>query len=163
MGVKRIVFGVAVVLLAAAYLAGYWPERQRRTALQQEVEALRGQVADADARARVSSLLGDLLYLTEAVAVMNYGQAQDLSSSFFDRVQRESASMAETRFATVLDDIHRQRDAVTAALARGDATVLQPLRRAQLLLREALGYPVPPAGAPLPDGPAAAAPVIEQP
>jgi hypothetical protein len=163
MRVKRILFGVAVVLLAAAYLAGYWPERQRRTALQQEVEALRAQVADAHARAQVSSLLGDLLYLTEAVAVMNYGQAQDLSSSFFDRVQRESVSTAETRFATVLDDIHRQRDAVTAALARGDASVLQPLRQAQLLLRQALGYPAPPAGAPVPDDPTTAAPVSERP
>jgi hypothetical protein len=135
---KRAAFGVVVVLLAVAYLAGYWPERQRRVAIETEVAGLRSALGVAEARVRMAGLLEELLTLTEAVAAMNYGQAQDLSSRFFDRVQAAAPVMEPPAFRTALEAIAESRDGVTAALARGDQVALDSLRRAQQLLREAL-------------------------
>lgn len=138
MNKTRAVLGFVVVLTAAAYLAGYWPERQRRVALEAEVAILRPQLVEAQAKARLAVLLDDLLTLTEAVASLNYGQAQELSSEFFDRVQAESAGAVPATLATALSAVAQHRDEVTATLARGDASALDPLRQTQLQLRQAL-------------------------
>jgi len=161
MSTRRIAFGISVILIAAAYAGGYWPERQRRVAAQAESAVLRSRVADLEARQRIGALLGDVLSLSEAVSSMNYGQAQEMSSGFFDRVQAEALALGDSDLAPALARIARQRDAVTAALARGDQRALDPLRQAQLLLREALGYPPPPPGAQVPAPAAPAAPAVE--
>ena len=57
MNKTRAVLGFVVVLTAAAYLAGYWPERQRRVALEAEVAILRPQLVEAQAKARLAVLL----------------------------------------------------------------------------------------------------------
>jgi hypothetical protein len=67
MSARRVVTVVVIALIASAYLAGYWPEYQRRTSLDADVAVLRGQLADAEARVRVGQLLGDLLNISEAV------------------------------------------------------------------------------------------------
>ena len=105
--------------------------------------ALRSQLADAEARVRMGQLLGDLLNLTEAVAALNYGQAQQLSSRFFDSVAAELARTPVGAFKTTLEAVLPSRDRVTAALARGDQAAIEPLRKSELTLRQALGYPVP--------------------
>jgi hypothetical protein len=91
---------------------------------------------------RVGQLLGDLLNITEAVAALNYGQAQQLSSRFFDGVGAEAARTPAGALRTALEAVLQNRDQVTSALARGDQAVMEPLRRSQIRLREALGYPV---------------------
>ncbi len=139
----------AVVALGAAFLAGYWPQARQRRAVERELAALNDRVADAEARERLGRLLGDLLYLTETVAAMNYGEAQPLSTRFFDDVSAEAARTSAPDFKAALEEVARQRDSVTAALARGDPAALESLRAAQLALRAALGYPTP-RSAPLP-------------
>lgn len=143
---KKLVLIVTVTVIAigaVAYAAGYWPEHQRRVALEREVDAFQQRLAESDARVRLAGLLGQLLHVTEEVAGMNYGQAQILSSRFFDDVRAESDRAADAGVRTVLQSILQNRDAVTSALARADATVLDTLRHAQTQLRAALGYPVP--------------------
>lgn len=158
MSSKRVTFGVVVALIAVAYVGGYWPERQRRAEAETELAAFQALVTDFEAREQVAALLGDVLTLTEEVLVMNYGQARELSSQFFDRVQAESTSLRESAFGPVLADVARKRDEVTASLARGDQQALGPLRQVQILLREALGYPSPPPGARMLPPPQAQAP-----
>lgn len=168
---KRFLAAAVIVVGAAAYVAGYWPEQQRRMALETEVAALRAQVADLEARVRGGRLLGQLLNVTEAVAALNYGQAQALSSTFFEDVRTEEARAPGAEMRSALEGVHQRRDAVTSALARGDASVMDTLRTVQLQLRELLGYPVfptipppeglPPAGLPpatLPAAPAETGP-----
>jgi hypothetical protein len=139
MRMRRVIAGV-VLLVGAAYLAGYWPQYQRRAALDGEIATLRDQLADSEARVRMARLLGELLNVTEAVTALNYGQAQALSSQFFDEVRTEAARTHVTGFRAALESILQTRDGVTAALARADQGAVESLRKSQMQLREVLGY-----------------------
>jgi hypothetical protein len=142
---KRVLIGAAVVLIVilGAYLAGYWPERARRIALETEVTTLRGQLNEAEARVRMAQLLGELVNIVEATSAQNYGQAQGLASKFFDGARTEASRTPVPSFKAALERILQNRDQVTAALTRADPAVMEILRNAQLQLRTALGYPVP--------------------
>lgn len=131
-----------LVALGVAFLLGYWPQYSQRRTMARELAALDARVRELEARVRLGRLLGDLLHLTETVAAMNYGDAQAISSRFFDGVAAEAATTPVAEFRAALEEVARQRDRVTAALARGDPAALEPLRAAHLALRQALGYPV---------------------
>ena len=139
---------LVVVLLAAAYVAGFWPQRERVSALQAENVTLKQRVEAAEARVRAGVLLGELLALKEVVQEMNYGQARGMSSPFFDHVRTESARTPDAGLKQALSSIDALRDPVTIALTQGDAAALGHLRESERRLRQALGYPPPPAATP---------------
>ncbi len=151
---KRFLTSAVLVIIAAAYLVGYWPEYQRRLAVENEVSALRFQISEAEGRVRTARLLGELLNVIDAVASMNYGQAQTLLSTFFDKVRAEATRSPVAELQVALEAVLRNRDVVTSALARGDQGVPETLRKMQAQLREALGYPVPPGAPAAATGPA---------
>ncbi len=148
MGRKRIAEAVAVVLIGAAYLAGYLPERQQRTSAEMEIERLRSRLTTAEDRVRGSELLGRILMVREVTARQDYGHAQELSSAFFDAVRAEASATHDTQLRDGLNVVLGRRDAVTAALAKGDAGAIEILHNIELRLRQALGYPIPPEPAP---------------
>ncbi len=148
MGRKRIVAIVAIVILGAAYLAGYVPERQQRATAQMEIERLQNNLIAAEDRVRSGELLGRLLMVREVTARQDYGQAQELSSAFFDAVRAEVSTTHDSQLRDGLNAGLGKRDAVTAALAKADAGAIEILHTIELQLREALGYPVPPEAAP---------------
>jgi len=140
---------LAVVLVAAAYVAGFWPQRGRVNALSAENAALQQRAEAAEGRVRAGTLLGELLTFKEVVQDMNYGQARALSSPFFEHVAAEAARTPDAGMKQALTSIVAQRDAMTVALTQGDAKALGHLREAERRLRLALGYPAPAAGAAL--------------
>ena len=91
---KRYFAALVIVLAGLTYLVGYWPEHRRRQALQGQVTSLQVQLAEAQAQARLGGLLGQILAAEDAVSAQNYGQAQTLSSRFFDSVRTEAARTA---------------------------------------------------------------------
>jgi hypothetical protein len=143
MSMKRVAAIVAIVLIGGAYLAGYVPERRLRMAAERESATLRDRVAAAEARVRMGQLLGQALAVREVVQRQNYGQAQELSSSFFDSVRTEAAATSVDEFRTVLNDVLSRRDAVTASLAKADPAILEILLMIEMRMRRALGYPTP--------------------
>lgn len=142
MSANRVITGIVVLLIGLAYVGGYWPEHQRRVALEADVATLREQLAESQARVRMGRLLGEVLNIREAVVTLNYGQAQELASRFFDSVRAEASATPVAAFKAALEAVLQTRDQVTAALARGDQTVGESLRRSESQLREALGYPI---------------------
>jgi hypothetical protein len=137
-------FAVLVIVLAGlAYLVGYWPEHQRREALEGQVTSLQGELAEVQARVRLGGLLGQLLALEDAVSAQNYGQAQALSSKFFGAVRAEATRTAAPGVKEALERVVRMRDPVTASLTRGDPQALTLLRDAETLVRNPLGFPRP--------------------
>jgi len=137
-------FAILLIVLAGlAYLVGYWPEHQRRQALEGQVTSLQVQLAEAQARVRLGGLLGQLLAAKDAASAQNYGEAQALSSRFFDAVRAEATQTADGGFKDVLEQVGRMRDSVTASLTRGDPQALTLLRDAETLVRNALGFPRP--------------------
>jgi hypothetical protein len=139
---------VGLVVVAAAYVAGFWPQRERVGALAAENAALQQRLDAAEARVRAGALLGELLAFKEVVQEMNYGQARGLSSPFFEHVAAESTRTTDPGVKQALTSILAQRDPMTVALTQGDAAALAHLREAERRLRQALGYPPPPAAVP---------------
>ena len=146
---RRVMAVLVFLLVAGAFGAGYWPQRERLVQAQAEaVEAkrqlseARSELARAEARARLDRLFGQFLALQDAVVSGNFGEAQALSSPFFDQV-REAGAGADATARTALDAILMRRDTVTAGLARGEGSVREVLVPIERELRRALGYPVP--------------------
>jgi len=137
---KRYFAALVIFLAGLAYLAGYWPERQRRQALEGQLTSLRAELAEAQAQVRLGGLLGQLLAAEDAVSAQNYGDAQALSSKFFDAVRAEATRTAAGSFRDVLEKVARMRDPVTASLTRGDPQALTLLRDAETLVRSVLGF-----------------------
>lgn len=142
---------LVVLLIAGAYVAGYWPQRERLLEARAEaVEAgrqlteARSELVKAEAKARRVRLFGQFLALEDAVVAGNFGEAQALSSRFFDAVRDEATKGPDAAVGTSLDAILMRRDAVTAALARGEPSVRGVLVAIERELRRALGYPLPP-------------------
>jgi hypothetical protein len=135
---------LAAVAVLAAYVAGYWPQRQRLQQLESERAALQQRADAAEARVRAGALLGELLALKETVQEMNYGQARGLSSPFFDHARAEAQRSADPGLKQALESLQNVRDPVTVALTQGDPAALTHLREAERRLRAALGYPPPP-------------------
>jgi len=153
---------VGLVLFGFAYLAGQMPERQRASSLESQMRALQDELAEARARSRRGALLAHLLLLTDHATERNYGQAQPVSSSFFDAVQAEAGRTPAPEVRRALESILALRDRVTAALTQGDPTVVGLLHQAQLALRDTLWSPPPMMSAPA-SPPAAASPAAPAP
>lgn len=134
---------IGIVLLVSAYMAGYWPERQRAQNARDEVATLETRVTELEARVRMGELLGLLLRLSDAVVARNYGEASDQATVYFDRVATERDNAPQSEAQAVLASIHQSRDRVVAALARSEPMILETLREQEHALRRALGYPVP--------------------
>lgn len=134
---------VGIVLIAGAYMAGYWPERQRLQEAEVQVAAIEARAAEAERQVRLAELLGLLLRLSDAVEALNYGDASAQATRYFDRVATEIPLAGQPDVQTALQDIHQTRDRVIAALARAEAPVVGTLRQQEHALRRALGYPVP--------------------
>jgi hypothetical protein len=133
----------AVVVIAGAFLIGYLPQRRARLAAERQVEALQSQLTAAETRLRLGQLLGRVLTLEEVTMRQNYGQALDLSSSFFNTIRESARDAATSEFSGILNDILSRRDEITVALTKADAMVLQTLHAIELRLRGALGYSLP--------------------
>ena len=137
---KQALFVIGIVIVAAVYAAGYWPEHGRRTRAEAVTRELQARLDRASAQVRLGEVLGQVLRVCDAVAAGNFGEAAVLSSAYFDRVRQETASQPDAK--QTLERILQDRDQVTAALARTDAAVSAQLRRQVLELRKALGYAV---------------------
>jgi hypothetical protein len=148
--VSRLVAVLVVLLVAGAFVTGYWPQREARLRAEQEAVELRrqldesrSQLARAEANARLARLFGRLLALKDAVVSGNYGEAQTLSTPFFDGVRDEAARASDAAARASLDAILMRRDTLTAGIARGEGSTREVLVPIERELRRALGYPVP--------------------
>jgi hypothetical protein len=151
---------IVLVLLVVAYGAGFWGEYRKRTAAQGELERQGVQLAESQERVRAGELLGQVLNLKDVAAARNYGQAQDLSTRFFDAARIEAGRVTQSgSLATGLEAVLGMRDAVTAALTRSDPESAEVIEKVETRLRQALGYPVLPSPEPSPaPSPSASAP-----
>jgi hypothetical protein len=145
---KTVLAVLVVALLAGAYLLGSLPERRRRAELEQRVQALEAELADARARERVTVLLARLLALVDMVERKNYGESLPLSTSFFDAVRDEASRTSDAAVREALLAIQARRDAVTARLSLGDPAAADVLGEAQTRLQTLLGPPPSPAAVP---------------
>jgi histidinol dehydrogenase len=144
MTLRRALFAIVVLLVAGAYVAGYWPERRRLVEARDQIATLERRVNHAEAQNRLAAILGQLLQLMDAVEARNFGDAARQATTYFDGAATESLAVTEAAPKAALDQVLGARDRVVASLALSDATaVLEELRRHEQALRRGLGFPVP--------------------
>lgn len=140
---RAITIAIAVlVVVALAYIAGYWSQHQRLTDAQAQLQETQNRLAVAEGRIRLGEVLGELLRLSDAVGSKNYGEAATLSSSFFDSVRVEASRADKPDVMATLPAILNRRDQVTTAIAGMDPSLSTVLKEQERALRLALGYPV---------------------
>ncbi len=127
---KRAAMILAIVLIVAAYLFGFWPQYQQARAARAQLAAVASELNHAQGQVRLCRLENDLLAVIRQTSDKNYGTASKLSSAFFSAIVTELPRESDPNVDAALQTVLRQRDAVTAALAQGDAnslSLLQPL------------------------------------
>ena len=139
---------VALAALAGAYLAGQWSERGPRVTAEAQVESLEHRLAEAEMRLRIAEILGRVLTVKELAMRQDYGLAGERASALFDSIRQETLQIADAGLGDTLRGALNRRDAVTAALARGEPAAVDLLRAVELQLRGALGYDTPPTSTP---------------
>jgi hypothetical protein len=133
---RKIMLLVVVVAVIWAYLLGYWPQHKQAAAIEQENVQLKNQLASAENVGRIARLENQLLVLIEQTEGQNYGEAQKLSNSFFDDMRKEIDRNKTAAYVPKLEAILSRRDAVTAGLARGDASTNDLLKQSLTEMRE---------------------------
>ena len=95
MTLRRALLGIVVLLVAGAYVAGYWPEHRRLVAAREQVAALETRINHAEAQNRLAAILGQLLQLVDAVESRNFGEAAQQATTYFDSAATESLAVTE--------------------------------------------------------------------
>jgi type II secretory pathway pseudopilin PulG len=126
---KKIVFILGILLLVAAYLGGYWPQRQKVQEAERNGAQAIQQLTSAQAVVRITRLENDLVSLVDQTQNQNYGEAQKLASRFFDDLRSELDHSPSAPYRQTLETIFARRDAVTSGLTRGYVTTIGPLRQ----------------------------------
>jgi len=112
---KALIF---IVLLAAAYLAGYWPQR-----------GLRDQLATEKSVIQACHLEGELMNMLDQIQSQNYGTAQQIAGQFFNDLHNQINDPANAPYRQDLQTILDRRDAVISALAKADGSIAGTLRQ----------------------------------
>ena len=107
-----------ILLLVAAYLAGYWPQR-----------GLKDHVAAAKSVVHASRLQNELMDILDQVQSQNYGTAQQIAGQFFNDLHSQIDDPANAPYRQNLQAILDRRDAVISALAKADSSVAGTLRQ----------------------------------
>ena len=126
---KKLLLILGMVLLVAAYVGGYWPQRQKLQEAQKNNAQAAQQLTSAQAVVHITRLENDLVALVDQTQSQNYGEAQKLSSHFFDDLRAELDRSPNAPYRSTLETIFARRDAVTSGLTRADAATIGPLRQ----------------------------------
>ncbi len=135
---RKIGLLVVLILIIAAYVIGYWPEHKQLAATQELNDAIKKQLASAEAVGRLARLENELLVLIEQTESQNYGEAQKESATFFDDVRKEIDANKSAPYAPKLEAILARRDAVTAGLAKAEAPTVTVLKQSLTEMRDLL-------------------------
>ena len=124
---------IVAVLIAVAYVAGYWQQHVLLNAANRRLGEVQQQLDRSRALVRTARLQNQLLTIIDQTGQQNYGTAQELSKQFFDGVRETQTSNAAEQ--ALLQRVLETRDQVTSGLARADASVLASLRNSLGLFR----------------------------
>lgn len=133
---RKILLLLGLICILVAYFLGYWPQHQQLEQARQQNAALQQQLGHAQAVGRLAGLQNQLLDLIEQIEKQNYGQAQTLSSKFFDDVGKEIDRDKTASYVPALEAIHGRRDAITSGLAKADANTVTSVRQSLVELKQ---------------------------
>ncbi|HWR51733.1 MAG TPA: hypothetical protein VN428_11535 [Bryobacteraceae bacterium] len=121
---------VWALVLIGVFLLGFLPSYMRASGLQAELresadELRRAEVRDLAAMAAIQA------------AQKNYGLASQTTSQFFNRVREAVSTTENPARRSALENLMKDRDSVTGALAKGDPAAVGMLQAMYLNARAA--------------------------
>jgi hypothetical protein len=123
-----------VLLVSGGFLIGFVPQRLNVGQLQDEISISKNRLASCELRNRMASVR-DLAALTYLEANRkNYTLATEYSTRFFNQIRELSDAQPELR--NTLEDVLGSRDAITAALAKGEPASAKQLQDLLFKLQE---------------------------
>ena len=123
---------VVVVLLIAAFSAGFLPQYAKVRSLEREL----GEAKRENSLAELRDLAG-LAYLQ--ASQKDYGLAGGTSARFFNRTREVANQTPDLSGRKPLEDLLSLRDQITGELARGDPGVVNDLQTLLVKTRQATG------------------------
>lgn len=117
---KRSGYLVFVILLAIAYVAGYWAQHKKLLQVQSKLSETSAKLSKVERTVHLCQLQGQLVILVQETENKNYADALGLSTKFFDGLRHELDNTPPSSLKSSLQSALNQRDAVTTALARND-------------------------------------------
>lgn len=138
---KRAGIIIGIILIGVAYVLGFWPQYQKAQASQRQVAEMSAELTAAQSRVRLYQLQNSLIAVVRQTSQKNYGEASKLSTKFFDDARIEVQRQTNPKVKTALESILQQRDAVTAALAKGDPSALGLLEPLATTMFQAVNQP----------------------
>jgi hypothetical protein len=120
---------VISVLLLAAFLAGYFPQYQRASALEAELTQAQNRVQSLQREGQLmrSRELAHLMHLE--TAKRNYGLATQHAETFFSHLQSLQAEVQDETLRKGLSEVYAQREAVIADLSQAAPTAEERARQ----------------------------------
>jgi DNA gyrase/topoisomerase IV subunit A len=130
-----------VVVAAGSFIAGFWPEHQKRAEAEKSLAETRIQIQGLEAQLRMWVLEDRLLAIRERITEKNFGLAREQASTFFEEARIEATRTTREDYRAALNELQAKRDAITADLAMGEARVSMMLYEGLERMRTALGRP----------------------
>ena len=119
-----------LVLLTAAFLAGFIPEYLRVRQSEQDISTLTDQVKRCQSGETLSEIASAAALMYLEATEKNYGNAGSYASRFFDQAQHLASTTQDQALQSQLRQILAARDQITADLAKGNEAVvleIQPI------------------------------------
>ena len=113
---------VVAIALITVFLVGFVPQYVKGNRLENELRQSRQEAKGAELR----DLIG---FAYVQASQKNCGLAAETSSRFFNRVREVANHTQDADRRKALEDLLALRDSVTAALAKGDASVMGDLQQ----------------------------------
>lgn len=107
-----------ILLLAVAYIAGYWPQR-----------GLKDRLETAKSTVEACRLENELMNMLDQIQSQNYGTAQQIAGQFFNDLHSQIDDPGLAEYRQNLQAILGRRDEIIAALAKADGSIAGSLRQ----------------------------------
>src|ERR1700730_8534230 len=133
-------FVLWLVLLIAGFLTGFILQYARLQRVQQELSASSKQLGSCQSSEQLSQFRDTATKMYLETVQKNYGKAGEFAKEFFDQAQRMVNGTDDPALRTLLDDILKTRDQITAELAKGDAGALSEIQPVLSKLEQTAKY-----------------------
>jgi hypothetical protein len=129
-----------LALLIAGFLTGFILQYVRLQRVQQELSASTKQLESCESREQLSQFRDTATKMYLETVQKNYGKAGDYSKEFYDQAQRIVNSTEDPALRSLLREILKARDQITAELAKGDAAAVSEIQPVLSKLEQTAKY-----------------------
>ncbi|MCL4523760.1 MAG: hypothetical protein M1453_03450 [Acidobacteria bacterium] len=130
-----------IIIVAVAFVAGYWPQRQKYLNAVEDLRVADRQVTEAMAHQRIYLLENLMLQVLDHTAHKESEEAHTLARQFFVVLRADMARPDMAKFRPALQQILDRADIVEKALDKEDALSRDVLREVMKQLAQLVAPP----------------------